>query len=210
MQKRTAENGRIYVPLKDLMQWEKNPRSHTEENLQRLVKQIARLGQFKPVIISLEGKAIGGNKRLLALDFVNKNIVSITDPNGKEREIDRRNQFNEVWITEIAFTEEATDGEPRFRAIIDGVEEQEWFASIEQIMIEYGLADNDEIGEWDKKALRLLIQPHAAYIPQKSYALKLGPSVSLNSFRLGKKDNAPKQKQEVQCPNCHNIFTPDN
>jgi hypothetical protein len=219
--KRTAENGRIYVPISELMQWEKNPRSHTDEALMRLVREIARLGQFKDVIVSPDGKLIGGNKRLLGFDYVNRNVIKITDGNGKEREIDRRGQFNEVRITEIEFIQEeltpeqvAAGDQPRFRANIDGVEQRdnsgnyEWFASPEQIMVEYGLADNDEVGEWDKRALRLLVQPHAKLMPQKTFGIKLGPSTDLNSFRIGARDNSPKQKSPVECPNCHTEFTP--
>jgi len=219
--KRTSENGRIYVPIAELMQWEKNPRSHTEEGLHRLVRQIARLGQFKDVIVSPEGTLIGGNKRLLAIDYVNTNVVKINE-NGKEREIDRRGQFNEVRITEIAFIkedltpeQEAAGQEPRWRAVIDGTDQvdvngqPEWFGSPEQIMVEYGLADNDEIGEYDKRALRLLIQPHTKLMPQKTYGLKLGPSVDLNAFRVGQRDSAPKQKSEVECPDCHKRFIPN-
>lgn len=208
MNKRIADNGKYYAPLSELMQWEKNPRSHTEENLNRLIQQIARLGQFKPVILSPEGKAIGGNKRLLALDFVNRNVVKVTDKNGTEREIDRRGQFNDVWITEIAFTEEATEATPRYRAIIDGVEEQEWFGSIEQIMIEYGLADNDEIGVWDKKALKLLIAPHKELLPMQNYKLQMKDPVSLQEFITPQKKEK-KPKEEIECPACHHKFIPE-
>jgi ParB-like nuclease family protein len=219
--KRTAENGRIYVPLAELMQWEKNPRNHTQEGLMRLVRQIARLGQFKDVIVSPEGSLIGGNKRLLALNHVNTNVVKITDANDKERDIDRRGQFNEIRITEISFIKEeltpeqvAAGQESRWRAVIDGVEQKdvngnpEWFGSPEQIMIEYGLADNDEIGEWDKRALRVLLQPHAKLMPQKTFGLKMGPSVDMNAFRVGQREKAPHQKTEVECPDCHKKFIP--
>ena len=55
-----------YRKITDLHNWEQNPRSMTQEGLERLKAQIQKLGQYKPLLITEDGTVIGGNMRLRA------------------------------------------------------------------------------------------------------------------------------------------------
>lgn len=57
-------NGRTYAPISQLRNWEKNPRGITRANFERLKRQIIKLGEYKPLIVTEEGTVLGGNMRL--------------------------------------------------------------------------------------------------------------------------------------------------
>lgn len=50
-----------------LSNWDKNPRAIKEADLDRLCKQIKKLGVYKPLLVTPEGIVLGGNMRLHAL-----------------------------------------------------------------------------------------------------------------------------------------------
>lgn len=52
--------------LSELTLWDKNPRSITEVDLERLKKLISKLGLFKPFLVTPEGVILGGNMRFKA------------------------------------------------------------------------------------------------------------------------------------------------
>jgi hypothetical protein len=60
-------NIREMWPIEKLKEWDKNPRTITAENLERLKKQIQKFGQYKPLVINEDGIVLGGNMRLRAL-----------------------------------------------------------------------------------------------------------------------------------------------
>lgn len=65
--------------------WEKNPRGITVEGLERLKRQILKLGMYKPLIVRAAGRrfeVLGGNMRLLALRAlkVKEAQVSVVEP----------------------------------------------------------------------------------------------------------------------------------
>lgn len=76
--------------LEHLRNWEHNPRTITDADTERLKKQLLNLGQYKPLIVVLEGNGIatvlGGNMRLTALH----QLVS----EGHE-------QFKKVWVSPV-------------------------------------------------------------------------------------------------------------
>lgn len=49
-----------------LRNWDNNPRSISPEGMERLKKQITKLGQYKPLLITADGTVLGGNMRLRA------------------------------------------------------------------------------------------------------------------------------------------------
>lgn len=49
-----------------LHEWDKNPRSISKDGFNRLKKQISKLGQYKPLLITPNGEVLGGNMRLKA------------------------------------------------------------------------------------------------------------------------------------------------
>ncbi len=73
------------VEINTLKEFDKNPRNITEEGMTRLKKQIQKLGQYKPLIITPEGVVLGGNMRFRALTElgVEKVWVSIVKPKDK-------------------------------------------------------------------------------------------------------------------------------
>lgn len=52
--------------ISKLRNWEKNPRGIKDKDFKRLKAQIKKLGQYKPLIVTVEGIVLGGNMRLRA------------------------------------------------------------------------------------------------------------------------------------------------
>uniref|UniRef100_A0A7C5YR69 Methyltransferase n=1 Tax=candidate division CPR3 bacterium TaxID=2268181 RepID=A0A7C5YR69_UNCC3 len=72
-----------------LHEWDKNPRTISKENFERLKNQIKELGEYKPLIITKDGTVLGGNMRLKAyreLEY-KKVWVSIVEANTEEEKI---------------------------------------------------------------------------------------------------------------------------
>lgn len=189
LEKTVSPQGKITATLDSLIEWDKNPRYIKDEDFFRLKKQIARLGMYKPLFVNSDGVVVGGNMRLRALRWLNENIFIYNDANGQEVQIDRRGQFNNVWITELGINERDIDGVKKYSAILDGVPESAVFDSIEQMMIEYGISDNDPAGAYDQKALFTLIQPHKM-IPLPDYKLHVQPAASFASWQEKFNNNA--------------------
>mgnify|MGYP000461385676 CR=1 FL=1 len=64
--------------VEKLILWDKNFREALPEDLERLIRQIQRLGQYKPLIITPEGIVLGGNHRLQALRRLGQTKVSVS------------------------------------------------------------------------------------------------------------------------------------
>jgi len=99
-----------YRSLDDLKLWDKNPRAIMEEDYERLKKQIKRLGQYKPLIVTEDGTVLGGNMRLRAYrDLGMKEAwVSVVKAENEEKKIeyalsdnDRAGYYDEVALTEL-------------------------------------------------------------------------------------------------------------
>lgn len=76
------------LPIGKLVNWNKNPRSMNPEEKERLKKQLNELGQYKPLIVTMDGQyavVLGGNMRLEAMRELNKE-----DPKGG---------WGEVWVS---------------------------------------------------------------------------------------------------------------
>lgn len=65
------------VPLAELKNWDKNPRSITKENFERLKQQISRLGVHAPLLVNEEMIVLSGNMRLRAYRELNIDPVEI-------------------------------------------------------------------------------------------------------------------------------------
>jgi len=83
-----ASGNRETRKLSELHEWDKNPRSIKEVDFNRLKKQIEKLGQYKPLLITPDGEVIGGNMRLkaykaLGVDEVWVSVVKPKDENEK-------------------------------------------------------------------------------------------------------------------------------
>jgi len=79
-----------YRDITTLRNWDKNPRSSTDESIERLIKQIKKLGVYKPLLITEDGTVLGGNMRLKALQKMGekKVWVSIVDAPTEEKKIE--------------------------------------------------------------------------------------------------------------------------
>src|SRR3989344_1073599 len=81
---------KIFWKLKDLKPWERNPRSITKKDFERLCEQVKKYGQYKPVVITPEGIVLGGNMRLRAYKKLKiKDIwVSVVKPKDEAEMIE--------------------------------------------------------------------------------------------------------------------------
>jgi len=103
---------KLYWDINKLKLWDKNPRSITKKDFERLKKQIKDLGEYKPIIITPDGTVIGGNMRLRAYKElgVKKCWVSIVEPKdeAEKTEIalsdnDRAGYYDEDMLAELAY-----------------------------------------------------------------------------------------------------------
>jgi len=79
-----------YRDISTLHNWEHNPRSMTKDGLERLVKQIKKLGVYKPLLITEDGTVLGGNMRLQALKEIGQKQVwvSVVKADTEEKKIE--------------------------------------------------------------------------------------------------------------------------
>src|SRR3990167_8611591 len=77
-------------PIIKLQEWDKNPRSISKDGYERLKKQIQKLGQYKPLLITPDGEVLGGNMRLKAYrELGMDNIwVSIVEPKNEDEKME--------------------------------------------------------------------------------------------------------------------------
>ena len=76
--------------IEELHNWEHNPRSITKQGIERLIKQIKKLGIYKPLLITEDGTVLGGNMRLKALQKMGEKEVwvSVVDAPTEEKKIE--------------------------------------------------------------------------------------------------------------------------
>lgn len=151
------ENNKLYTKIDNLRQWTHNPRKITQPALDRLVTQIQQLGQYKPLLIMNDGVVLGGNMRLLAMQKLN---------------------IENVWVSIVEFKKNTIGS--KWRAVIDGVEQQKQFSSLEQAMMEYSLSDNDRAGFYDNDAFEQALVDLNLDISQLDYSIDFKEPISLN------------------------------
>lgn len=81
---------KTYKKLSELHEWDKNPRSITKDGFERLKKQIKKLGQYKPLLITPDGEVLGGNMRLKAYRElgIGDIWVSIVEPKNENEKLE--------------------------------------------------------------------------------------------------------------------------
>jgi len=86
----TNSNAKVYRNISELHNWDKNPRGIKQEDFERLKRQIQKLGQYKPVICTPEGKVLGGNMRIRAYRElgISEVWVSIVNPKTEAEEVE--------------------------------------------------------------------------------------------------------------------------
>lgn len=108
-----------YYPIGELVTWKNNPRVLDEEDKERLKKQLLDLGQYKPLLVTIEdgfGVVLGGNMRLTVMQELadeghtefEKVWVSVVEANTDERKLkyalsdnDRAGRYNESQLTKL-------------------------------------------------------------------------------------------------------------
>lgn len=77
-------------PVSELHGWEKNPRSIKKDDFERLKRQIQKLGQYKPLLITKDNEVIGGNMRLKAYQElgIDEVWVSVVDPKDEAEKLE--------------------------------------------------------------------------------------------------------------------------
>jgi DNA modification methylase len=80
---------KVFVDIKELREWDKNPRSIKKNDFERLKKQITELGQYKPIIVTPDGEVLGGNMRIKAYrELGMQDIwVSIVNPKNEDEKL---------------------------------------------------------------------------------------------------------------------------
>lgn len=146
-------NGKRTAPIGELHGWKDNPRDIEVKDLERLKKQIS-LGEYKPILVMTDGTVLGGNMRLKAY---------------KELGIEN------IWVSEISF-KEYPDG--RFMSLVNGHPTGKFFDSVDQLMLEYALSDNDRAGYYIDTKLQELIE--LSPIDMTLYNADFAPPVPLD------------------------------
>lgn len=77
-------------PIASLRLWDKNPRAINKDKYEELKERIKKWGQFKPLVITKDGKVLGGNMRLKAYQDlgINDIWVSVVYPKNEAEEIE--------------------------------------------------------------------------------------------------------------------------
>jgi hypothetical protein len=172
------EGARQYAFVKDLTSWVENPRDLTEEAFENLKKKL-KLGQAESLFVTDDGMVINGNRRLQA--YIDTNI-------------------EKVWVCIVHFEPETDNGVEVFRSVLDGIPSQRTFTTVEQGVLEYGLALNITDGTWNTEKLAERAIPYQAIMPMETYRLPLGYPVKLmsvlDSFQPSDSQQKPPKDRE--------------
>lgn len=109
------EQKKEYRDIDTLKNWDRNPRKINKTEFNRLKKQIIKLGQYKPLLITPDGTVIGGNMRLRVYKEIGmKQVwVSIIEPKDDNELIeyalsdnDRAGSYDEEQLAELVYNAE--------------------------------------------------------------------------------------------------------
>lgn len=101
------------VPISQIISWDRNPRSIKAEDYERLKRQMARLGIYKPLVCAEEGGkyvVLGGNMRLRALRELGHTEadISVVHPKTEAEKLefnlsdnDRAGEYDETKLAEM-------------------------------------------------------------------------------------------------------------
>lgn len=70
--------------ISSLHNWKDNPRKIDKKDFERLKKQIQKLGQYKPLLVTKDGEVIGGNMRLKAYQELGITDIWVSEVNPKD------------------------------------------------------------------------------------------------------------------------------
>lgn len=93
--------------------WDKNPRSISDKDFDRLKRQIQKLGTYKPLVVNEDGVVLGGNMRLRALQELGESKVWVSIVDAKDEatmleyalsDNDRAGEYDEQQLAELVTT----------------------------------------------------------------------------------------------------------
>lgn len=83
-----VQDGKTYANINDLLEWSENKelRAVGPDGYRRLKAQIQELGEYKPLLVTVEGIVLGGNTRLKAYKELGyqRLWVSVIETKGKD------------------------------------------------------------------------------------------------------------------------------
>lgn len=175
-----------YRKIHDLGVWGQNPRSITKDNFNHLKNLLRKYNQFKPVIINKANVVVGGNMRLRAMLDIR---LGKTDADRIYME-NNPYAFENVWVS-----------------VVD--------ASTDAKMLEYSLADNESVGDWEKQELAELLTENWADMEMTDYKIdiqKIDLKDILEEFgpEKGGGEKDPLLDEKIKCPNCGFEFDPED
>lgn len=132
MLKTQIKDGKLYAAVKDLRNWQDNPKDVMQDDFARLHTQLD-LGEHSALLVTSDGEVLGGNTRLRAYQQAQK-------------------QDAKIILIDIFDDESGT------RARVDGVLAERVFDSPQQAKIEYALSHNDMVGAYNDDKLSQLLQ----------------------------------------------------
>lgn len=113
----------ITVPIEKVRAWKDNPRIIKKKDFERLLEQIRRLGQYKPLIATAENGGyivVGGNMRLAALQKLGETEVGLSIVEAKDDDTkllyalsdnDRAGSWDDEALAELTFRAKDTIGD---------------------------------------------------------------------------------------------------
>lgn len=97
--------------ISELKNWDKNPRTISQESFDNLLSSVDELGNFEPLVINTDGTIIAGNQRLRVAQALLQEEVEVSVPNRKltEKEIKKigliSNRHSGEWDMDILANE---------------------------------------------------------------------------------------------------------
>lgn len=157
-----SNHDKLYTKLANLKPWDKNPRSIKELDFERLKKQILKLSQYKPNLVTDDGTVLGGNMRTRAYQYILKEY--------KTDGVD-------------AMSKRYGLPKDRIEEVVADIERGIWIsvvdAKTDAEKMEYALSDNDRAGFYDDDMLAN-IMPEFEDVDWSNYAIDLHPPIPID------------------------------
>ncbi len=178
----------INLPIGQLIEWDKNPRSISPQNFEQLKVKLYNKKQFKPLLVTPTDNdqyiVLAGNMRLKAY---------------------RELSVPTLWVKVLTFQQQE-NGE--WIVFTDGEEEKERFATKEDAMMDWSLSENERAGQYDMDTLTNEMGNYS--LDWNSYQLDtfkpMAISDILKEHGIGDEIKEPRIPQKVQCPSCKYEF----
>jgi len=190
-----------------------NNKDISPEAFQRTKKQIITLGQFKPLLVTKQKMIVGGHTRYQVYKEISQmQPFDIQDYIKTEINRDISEELASIIIEKAKLPKvsylDFINKDGGVIVIIDEEEQPKVFKTIEQAVMEYGLADNDTSGHYTTDIFQAIDQFD---INSVDYAINLSSLPTLQDILIKSVEMPPEKKtdnKEVTCPSCGTSFKP--